>query len=432
MSNSDNKSFHWDKWQEGLIPPLEEHSEKKLDLLRDYLIAYLQIVLAKTRGKEVQEITLIDGFAGGGIYQANKYGSPIAILEAAAAAEALINADREIRTRIRPICYFVEKNPEAYACLNATLSAKGYGDRIGRTIHLRNKPFDECIDEIVLDINTRHNRGGNRTIFFLDQCGWSRISAPTIASIAQRLHGRPEFIINFAMDWLTDHMSAKTISRDQAALDQLGLAGAVDVQEMLRLQLKFGGDCKHAVEAHIGTAFHKASNVPFFSPFYIEPKNNHRGYWLLHLAGSTRARSAMADVHWQKANRSKHYGNLGLDMLSYKPTNDDSMYIQGMSFGDESRAKCISVLGSDLARLLRDEHGDGITYEEFVNKISNRIVASSPMLNEVLFSLCQTSEFEVRSPRLHDKRSQSFRANDILMPRKQFFLPGMQVAKPPA
>jgi len=48
-----------------------------------------------TSGKEEQYITLIDGFAGGGIYAGNKFGSPITILKAVEEAEAKINLGRE-------------------------------------------------------------------------------------------------------------------------------------------------------------------------------------------------------------------------------------------------------------------------------------------------------------------------------------------------
>src|SRR5436190_10000214 len=97
---SQHKRFYWENWQAGRLPELGDHSEKKLDLLHDYLVLYLQIVLKNTSGKEVQEITLIDGFAGGGIYRSNKLGSPIRILKAVEEAEFLINQGREKETRI--------------------------------------------------------------------------------------------------------------------------------------------------------------------------------------------------------------------------------------------------------------------------------------------------------------------------------------------
>jgi hypothetical protein len=45
----------------------------------------------------------------------------------------------------------------------------------------------------------------------------------------------------------------------------------------------------------------------------------------------------MTEIHWSKANRSKHYGYLGYDMLSYKPSLEQTQFIHGMSFDDECR-----------------------------------------------------------------------------------------------
>lgn len=422
---SDHKRFYWEHWEKGQLPVLEDHSEKKLDLLRDYLVLYLQIVLKNTSGKEVQEITLIDGFAGGGLYQGQKFGSPITILKAVEEADFLVNRDREKPTRIVPVCYFIEKDGDAFACLEATLKLNGYGDRIGKTIHLRKADFTVCAPEIVSSINARHKRGGNRTIFFLDQCGWTEISASTVRVLAQQLNHRPEFIINFAISWLTDFLSAKTQGAIEKSLHVLGLDGYVDIPAMMKLRMELGGHWEHAVEKHIGEGFHKATGIAYFSPFYIEPKGNHRGYWLLHLAQSARARSAMTEIHWSKANRSKHYGYSGYDMLSFKPSLEQTPFIEGMSFDEESKKRCEATLSEDFARLLTDRHRTGIKFRDFIDQTSNKVMATSPMVNDVIWRLCQTADLEVICPSGRQKRTSNFSDEDIILPRQQMMLNGL-------
>ena len=424
-TKTDQNPFDWKGWESSVLPVLEDHSEMKLDLLRDYLVLYLEIVLKNSHGKEIQEITLIDGFAGGGIYENERFGSPITILKAVEEAEATINLTREKKMRIVPTCFFVEKEPNAFACLEATLKAQGYGPKIGQSIHLRRDKFENCVSEIISNINNRHKRGGNRTIFFLDQCGWVKISAATVKRLATELHQRPEFIINFAIDWLVDFLSEKTQTNTKASLTELGLENHVDLPEMLKLRNELGGAWEHAVEAHIGEAFHKATGIKYFSPFYIEPHNNHRGYWLLHLAQSARARSAMTQIHWSKANRSKHYGHLGYDMLSYKPSYDQTTFIKGMAFDEISRVKCAEVLTGDFARIIRDEHKEGLTFKNFIDKTSNKIMASSPMVQDVIWQLCQTSDFEARSPSGRTKKTMNFAPGDIIIPRQQFLINGI-------
>ena len=427
---SDHEQFFWKHWESGKFPELEDHSEKKLDLLRDYLVLYLEIVMKGTAGKDEQYVTLVDGFAGGGIYNGNKFGSPITILKAVEEAEARINLGREKTTRIIPICYFIEKDANAFACLDAALKAHGYGDRIGKTIHLHRERFEKVAPTIIADINTRHKRRGNRTIFFLDQCGWSEISAATIRDISRQLHQRPEFIVNFAISWLTDFISDKTQDSKIKSLQNLGLESFVDLPAMMKLRFELGGHWEHAVERHIGEGFHKATGISYFSPFYIEPGGNHRGYWLLHLAGSARARSAMTQIHWSKANRSKHYGHLGYDMLSYKPNLDQTQFIEGMSFDDESRKRCEAALAEDFPRLIKDSHEGGITFKDFLDKTANKIMATAPMVQDVVWQICQTKDFEVRCPSGKPKRSANFADDDIIMPRRQFFLDGLNIPSP--
>lgn len=425
--NSDHEQFYWKHWMSGKLPELEDHSEKKLDLLRDYLVLYLEIVMKGTAGKDEQYVTLVDGFAGGGIYNGNKFGSPITILKAVEEAEARINLGREKTTRIIPICYFIERDANAFACLDAALKAHGYGDRIGKTIHLHRERFENVAPTIIADINTRHKRRGNRTIFFLDQCGWSEISATTIRDISRQLHQRPEFIVNFAISWLTDFISDKTQESKIKSLQNLGLEGFVDLPAMMKLRFELGGRWEHAVEAHIGEGFHKATGIAYFSPFYIEPEGNHRGYWLLHLAGSARARSAMTQIHWSKANRSKHYGHLGYDMLSYKPNLEQTQFIEGMSFDEESRKRCEAVLAEDFPRLIKESHQGGITFKDFLDKTTNKILATAPMVQAVVFQICQTKQFEVRCPSGKSKKSVTLSDDDIIMPRQQFLLNGFNI-----
>jgi three-Cys-motif partner protein len=429
---ADYVGFDWEKWETGEYPPLEYHSEKKLDLLHDYLVLYLEIVLKNTLGKEIQEITIIDGFAGGGIYQDGKVGSPLTILKAIEAAEELINNGRDKRTKIVPTCYFIEQDACAFACLEATLKSHGYGDRLDKTIHLRKKPFEKCVPEIVHAINQRHKGGGNRTIFFLDQCGYVKIPASLIKEIDIGLHQRAEFIVNFSITWLSEFISDKMVSNISASLKTLGLEGQVDLPALLKQRVELGGSWKHAVESHIGQAFHRATGIKFFSPFYIEPLNNHRGYWLLHLAQSSRARAAMTQIHWSKHNRSRHYGPKGYGILSYKPEINPEDYITGMAFNDTSRQDCSKILLEDYARLVTDEHKDGIAYEGLADLTANNTIADTKMLNDVVWELYETGQFDVRSPAGLKKRSRSLRPGDILVPNRQFIMPGIGAVTAPS
>src|SRR5262249_51251201 len=90
-ANSGSKAlFDWRSWRTKL-PPLEDHSQAKLDVLRSYIEDYIQILCGGNPGQDRFRLTLVDGFSGGGIYEGGKLGSPFVLLEAVKVAEARLN-----------------------------------------------------------------------------------------------------------------------------------------------------------------------------------------------------------------------------------------------------------------------------------------------------------------------------------------------------
>jgi hypothetical protein len=135
----------------------------------------------------------------------------------------------------------------------------------------------------------------------------------------------------------------------------------------------------------------------------------------------------MTQIHWSKANRSKHYGGIGYDMLSYKPDLDQTPFIEGMSFNEESRKRCQAALTIDLARLLRDSYKEGVTFKHFLSGITNKIMATAPMVQDVIWEICQTKEFEMRCPSGKTKTTAKLADADIIMPRQQFYFESLGV-----
>ena len=53
--------FKWGK--DGSRPDLEPHSATKLEVLHDYIVEYLKILVSNAMGKEEFKITFVDAFA---------------------------------------------------------------------------------------------------------------------------------------------------------------------------------------------------------------------------------------------------------------------------------------------------------------------------------------------------------------------------------
>jgi hypothetical protein len=210
----------------------------------------------------------------------------------------------------------------------------------------------------------------------------------------------------------------------------MNLGSELSVEELIKIKEAGGFHWKYLVEAKIGPAFKKISGSPFFSPFYIEPVDGHRGYWLLHLAPHERARSAMMDVHWKHANAHRHFGHPGLDMLAFKADADPTGYMPGMNFSEITLANMKIKLAEDFARTVRDHHANGVTFEEFSKSISNNTMATRAMQGEVIQYLASQGDLIVTGPKGSPKRSERINEGDIVLPchQKQLVFAGYQIS----
>lgn len=109
----------------GNVPIIGEHSLAKHRILREYVQKYIEILTRNPRIERLR-LTLVDGFAGGGIYQrsgqsAPHFGSPAILIEATATAQAQVNQVRHKTVTIQPSYFFIDKNPANIAVLQETL-----------------------------------------------------------------------------------------------------------------------------------------------------------------------------------------------------------------------------------------------------------------------------------------------------------------------
>ena len=58
--------YHWEK---GNIPLIDLHSIKKHEIIQKYIFEYIRIVGGLNYHQKYLDLTLIDGFCGGGIYE---------------------------------------------------------------------------------------------------------------------------------------------------------------------------------------------------------------------------------------------------------------------------------------------------------------------------------------------------------------------------
>ncbi|MEK8018386.1 MAG: three-Cys-motif partner protein TcmP [Candidatus Parabeggiatoa sp.] len=407
-------SDKYNEWENGGLVTLDEHSRAKHDVLGTYVERYLEI-LCRRYGMTSFKITLVDGFAGGGLYQAGEPGSPLILLQAVESAEAKINHFREKKMTVDAHYYFIEKRIKTFAILNSVLQQSRYKDEIGKTIFLKNGLFEDYVDTIVEDVKKRNPRGGGRVIFFLDQTGHSQVYPQTVRDIVKKIP-KAEFIITISIDWLVDFISDKRPLFEKN-VQKLGLDQYLNIEEIIRIKTEKQADWRYIIEAKLSVAWQKATGAHYFRPFFIEPEYNRRGYWLLHLSPHPTAHDAMTDIHWEKGNYFRHYGGgRGVDIFGYKPQPNNEL--NGISFSEAFQQSNMERLMEELPRLIW-KHPDGVIFDKLLDMIRNVKAVNNSTVEKTLLKIREEKGIEISGEKGGKKRSKKLSGKDFLIIPRQ-------------
>lgn len=177
---------------DGNLPRIEEHTKRKLDVLKNYLDVYFDTVV-RNPAQDRLNITLVDGFSGGGAYSdgnETRAGSPLVLLNAVEEATVRLNEGRAKPLEINARFIFVDDEREHVAALKRELRGRGYKENDPQISVLEGK-FVEHLPTIMAEITQTQRKG--RSIFFLDQFGYSDVPMSAIQTIFTALD--PEFPI---------------------------------------------------------------------------------------------------------------------------------------------------------------------------------------------------------------------------------------------
>ena len=408
------------KWHPDEPPPsIEEHSKAKLDVLRSYLHAYfdrLNVNLARDEFK----LDLIDGFAGGGIFQDGDEivsGTPLIMLEESEAA-----IDRLSRARTKPLRfdfkhYFVDKEAAHTDHLRKVLSERGYQVDDEKTI-VRNSRFEDVVDDIIAEVRRRQPRAG-RSIFLLDQCGYSKVEMALVARIFRELPAA-EVILTFAADILIHLLSERPAFVQ--AVEPLGLTQP-QIRDLIQLRNGDGGRAlvQRVMREHIRTVTHAAYDTPFF----IRPKDSRRALWFLHLSRHPTARDVMIQCHWNNFNTFEHYGSGDFDMLGWEALESKTLPL--FHFGGlDAAAMRKQLLNSMPEELFSLASEAPITIDAMRHMLANRTAARFSDLDETVLRLSREKEIEILSPegKVRSRTLKRISPTDRIAFPRQPLLPG--------
>lgn len=384
------------RWQLGAeLPLIRAHSIAKHRVIERYLTRYVEVLTADPRIPEFC-LTLVDGFAGGGLYRdwltrEQRYGSPLLMLKAMreSAARAQQKRSKEFKLDVEYI--FIESSTETFDCLKENLSQSEFRDLLPDRIRLLNDPFVNQVEAIAGHIESRGR--GNRAIFVLDQFGYTDVPFWAIRSILKRLENA-EIILTFATDSLIDYLSGRDSM--QRTIETLGLQIS---KEQIR-SAKQEEEWRRAIQFILHKQIPANSGAHYYTPFFIRSKDAHRDYWLIHLSNHSRARDVMAELHWLENTHFAHFGRPGLMMLGYDQDHDIKVTGQGLllpefRFDEIARATTYECLVTELPERISKFDG-GVTFAELFASLTNETPATSEIIKAALGEMHRHGEIHIR------------------------------------
>lgn len=421
-----HKHYNYDNGPDVIQP----HSIAKHDVLRSYLAAYFQTLVSGPQ-QDVMRVTLVDGFAGGALYfhSETKHiveGSPLILLKAAEEAEFLINQGRNKPIKMEVDHFFIEAKKSTFQHLEKTLKEKGYGSRIGQSIHLFHSKFQDKAESVISFINKKSPRNG-RSIFILDQYGYKDVPTALIRKIFQSLPSA-EVILTFGVDSFLNYANDGELTKSL-----LEVVGVPDIFQGRSIeQIKSSErDWRLFIQSSLYKGLVSKCGAKHSTPFFIRNNKGHGDYWLIHLSQHYRARDVMTEVHWKNNNYFIHYGGSGLDMFQmngYDPDRDLARFGQsalGFEFDDPAKAASVSALNEQIPRLVY-ANDSGISFGELYVATCNDSPASAAIYRDSIGQLIGEKALEVVSVDGVSRRSgqQIKQTDQIMAPRQRglFFI----------
>jgi hypothetical protein len=272
------------------------------------------------------------------------------------------------------------------------LQQRGYLSRLGRDIFVQEALFDEACPGVLAHIQRKGS--AHRSLFFLDQYGWSDVRFQTVRTILATLK-KPEILLTFAVDALIDFLSTKTA--ETQALMNIEL-DREDVRALM--DLRAGEGWRYLIQNGLYRHIQKRTGSRFYTPFFIHSVEAHRSYWLLHLSNHRQARDEMGKLHWRLNNHFQHHGGAGFHALGFDPSKDLRQGLLTFMFDDDAMKRSEAAVVEQLPRMIHaaNRDGAGLLVEELFAGNCNDTPVTSSILSRKLAFLRDEGELTIVSP----------------------------------
>lgn len=411
----DPKKTEYD-WQIGQPPPyIEEHSLAKHRVLASYLHRYVEVVAANPRVPKL-ELTLVDGFAGGGEFTYGSEilpGSPLIMMSEIESARIEQQALRKNNFSLKAEYIFIERNKKNFEYLRHTIYKKA-PTKAHDTISVINSSFEEKLPDLLRHIKAKGQ--GERCFFLLDQTGYSLASLASIRSILNNV-AHPEIIVLFNVDYIIDYLNSSP--EFLKAITPVNLEFN-HVMEMLSLKDQAGA--RWFIQRYLLQHLRNEINAKYFTYFFVKPKGRHRSYWLLHLSKHYRARDVMGKEHWANKNHFIHHGPSGLKIAGYDANKDIRQQTFDFTFGDDEETITFETLLDEVPQELYQYHcvwNQPVQISTLFSENCSEMVGTSDHLFRTIVRLRDEKEVDIKDKNGRPKpRAENLSWSDVVHPIK--------------
>lgn len=410
-------------------PLIRPHSITKHRVIQQYLVRYVEVLTGNLHIPKLP-LTLVDGFAGGGLYRdwrtrEERHGSPLLMLNAMRDSANAAQEKRSNEFHLDVEYFFIEESKSTFAYLEATLKNSEFAALIGDRVKLLNDTFLNQVDAIVDHIHRKSEK--RRAIFVLDQFGYADVPFPAIRTILNKLPNA-EIILTFATDWLINYLCES--DKMQLTLENVGL----DLSKEAIRSAKQLVDWRRAIQFTLHQQIYEKSGARFYTPFFIRSKDAHNDYWLIHLSNHSRARDVMVELHWLENTSFAHFGRPGLLMLGYNQDHDirvtgQKLLLPEFRFDVVAENATHASLMEELPERLY-HFKDGVTFQQFFSALTNETPATSRLMKSVLAQLLSSGIVDIKDKTGTITRKAGVQhKSDVIIPspQRRLFIPGRDI-----
>ncbi|GAB6044102.1 three-Cys-motif partner protein TcmP [Endothiovibrio diazotrophicus] len=388
-------------WRIGTPPPgLDRHTEIKHQIIEEYVRRYI-LTLMSCATIPVFQLSLVDGFCGGGCYVRENGeiadGSPILMIRAANEARAILNLGRRTPRQVNVDYHFIDINQDTTDYLRFWIDGKRESNNIQepdyRSTNIVTNDFTKELPTLIRRIKSK--KMGEHCIFVLDQYNYDDVPMHSIARIFRELKGA-EVILTFNVGTLITFLSDR--AQNRKPVKRIGLDGHVPWSEIRTIKATQKQRWKQILQSHIANGIQIESGARFMTPFFVRPWGSTPwDYWLIHLSNQYRAHAVMKNLHWEHSTEFAHELSPGYYMLGYDANKDSSYTSQpSLLFDETSRDKCLDGLREHFGRKIYEEDKAIKVRSIFENTIGNSM-ANEPHLLDAVSQLSSSKDIIVIS-----------------------------------